>query len=203
MSHRERDPRPSELLLQRYVDGELRASERLELEAMLESDAELRRELDAMQAMRGLFADARAARSVAPLGLDFADRVWAQAREESEAAESASSGMLLFVKRASLVAASILFLLGAALWTMPTERASELGATPQAKRALLRELESRSAAMRAAERREAARREAQRSEALQPGATRDSAAERRDDQEAEDAKTRKGRRLPGNPTERR
>ena len=155
MSGRNYDPRRTELLLQRYVDGELRASERAELEAMLESDAKLRSELDAMQAMRGLFDDARRENKPPPLGLDFADRVWARAQDEVRAASASTPPLVPMLKRASLIAASILFLLGAALWTMPTERASELGASPQAKRALLRELEARRQALRQAERRRA------------------------------------------------
>lgn len=93
-THTEREPRPDELLVMRYVDGELRPSELRELEARLLEEPALVRVLEHAVRARSWF---RAQQPVpAPLGAGFADRLFRALTEQepvvATAAPSAAAG---------------------------------------------------------------------------------------------------------------
>ncbi|GEM_PF-6709275 len=109
-----RHPDREDLLLQRYLDGELRAIERRELEARLAEEAPLRDRLARIERVQNLVRESDP--EAAPLGLGFADRVLAEIRksgdgpvEESPASDPGEPLRLL--RRWTAVAAAILLLL--------------------------------------------------------------------------------------------
>lgn len=71
------DPKRVDLLLQRRLDGELRPSEREELEQALAESAPLRQQLRRGELQAEFFQADRDCDLPPPLGLDFADRVLA------------------------------------------------------------------------------------------------------------------------------
>lgn len=138
------DPNGDELLLQRYVDGELRPAERDGLERRLARDAELAARLRVLEATRRGFDSLRdERRSVVPLGVGFADRVWSRLREPAPV--TARPPALKTLQHWSLVAASIAVLLGIALMTFRPAQPARLEAGP-ALNERLRELDRKAAA---------------------------------------------------------
>jgi hypothetical protein len=111
------DPRPSadDLLLQRFLDGEMCATERRDLEVRLESDAGLARRLDRLRHDSERIAGGRP--ELLPLTAGFGDRLWAGFRSELRPSTTAAAvglseaGALLALKRWSLVAAAAVLLL--------------------------------------------------------------------------------------------
>lgn len=114
--HEEPEPTSDELLLQRFLDGELRPSERRDLEARLAFDVALSRRLGEMRDLKGLFAAGRdLVGQPVPLGVGFADRVWAeylQAERERPVGRLPGVDVL---KALNLLAATLAILLGGVL----------------------------------------------------------------------------------------
>ena len=130
-------PRPGDddLLLQRALDDELRPSERIEFEARLEAEPDLRQRLTSMEAMRDL---RHLARPRGGLGLDFADRVVAQCQaaaapemdtEESTPAEPVR--LRSWLEAAIVLAASVLLLLGVSLFARGDHDSATMQASPE------------------------------------------------------------------------
>lgn len=83
----EPEARREELLLQRALDGELRPSEKAELDRLLAEDAGLRQQKRRGELQSEFFQADRDLDLPPPLGLDFADRVLASLEETSALAE--------------------------------------------------------------------------------------------------------------------
>jgi anti-sigma factor RsiW len=164
------DPRPSadDLLLQRFLDDELRATERRDLEVRLAADAGLARTLDGLRRQRQLIAADWP--EPVPLTAGFGDRLWAGFRSELRLPPPAAAGVaafseasaLLALKRWSLVAAAAVLLLTGILTLWRPAAPATLQADPTVHK-LLRELE----------------REAQQAEGVEAGKANDEAARRR------------------------
>ena len=103
-------------LLSAYLDGALSEEERATLEARLQSDAELRRELARLRAT--VASDQDAADALAPRPLTLTPRMVRRPNVLTSAAFSALSA----------AAAIILLVIGAALFTLPASNFSPAGA---------------------------------------------------------------------------
>lgn len=84
----EPEARREDLLLQRALDGELRPSERAELDRLLAEDAGLRQQLRRGELQSEFFQADRELDLPRPLGLDFADRVLANLDETSASTDA-------------------------------------------------------------------------------------------------------------------
>lgn len=89
----DREPSADELLLQRYIDDELRPTERRDFEQRLASEADLASRLREARELRGVFLhDRREVEELPPLGVGFAERAFAELRrEEREVGSTANS----------------------------------------------------------------------------------------------------------------
>ncbi|MEZ5987680.1 MAG: hypothetical protein R3F30_00850 [Planctomycetota bacterium] len=135
-------PRRDELLLQRLLDGELRATEAVELERRLAADPALAARRHELEGCRALFAADAEADAAPPLALDFADRVLAATRAVPEAAGRSLRPWLL------VAAALLLALLVGHLLTRPSSN-EEMQADPREGARILEELDRRVEARRA------------------------------------------------------
>ncbi len=142
------------LLLQRYVDGELRPTEKLEFEERLCAEPPLDAALLELEDTRDYLLMGKV--DPAPLGLGFADRLWQSYRKDyrkelhaGHAAAAASpqlssDGVVHTLKFWTALAASILVLLSAlALFFHPSEERGLLCADdrPETIRQVLRRLD--------------------------------------------------------------
>ncbi|PIE24595.1 MAG: hypothetical protein CSA62_01845 [Planctomycetota bacterium] len=159
-------PSRDQLLVQRYVDGELRPAESQSLEQRLLQEPSLVRELERIVQARGPFRSS--AEEPVPLGADFADRVFSHllypaepkeacaVSEEAGALAASTSGehesfrLERSLRVWTLVAASLLLLLGAfALFSGGERRPGTMMADdgPAQRSRVLRELDARARAL--------------------------------------------------------
>ncbi|MFQ5503580.1 MAG: anti-sigma factor family protein [Planctomycetota bacterium] len=113
---RQAEPDAEERLLWRYMDGELRSSERRMVEERLVREEGLARRLAEMQSLAPFFR--AAGEDPVPLGLGFGDRVWAGIHRREVHASPGSRDLPTLLRTWILVAASALVLLS--LGTMLT-----------------------------------------------------------------------------------
>ncbi len=150
----EADPRRDELLLQRHLDGELRPSERAELERALEKDASLR-QLKRRGELQSEFFQADRERDLPPpLSLDFSDRVFTSLNDgavlgevslDRERAKASGQDEPIALGRWILAAAVLLaVLLVGQFLTRPTLREEMRAGTREADK-VLQELDRSSA----------------------------------------------------------
>ena len=138
-------PTPSDLLLQRYMDDELRPAERRELEVRLQTEPELAKQLATMRGLSGVLRDAR--EEPAPLGVGFAERAWSRFRTEEVVPVRSLHETLRLL---TLVAAVLVVVLGAAFWLLESDGPADLTASPKKSEAhkLLEELDTRAESLK-------------------------------------------------------